>query len=105
MLTKFPFTILPGIVNRQHSGTKYALQSFPHIAYAEQFLTSAVSTLPELEKPDLTPDGSLVIDESDPDAYGVFMNFGNKTVEDIAGKDKVILEIKNGPIPDDEPKE
>ena len=75
------------------------------VAAIYSFLTSAVSTLPELEKPDLTPDGSLVIDESDPDAYGVFMNFGNKTVEDIIGKDKVILEIKNGPVPDDEPKE
>lgn len=69
------------------------------------FLMSMVGKLPELEKPDLTPDGSLVIDESDPDAYGVFMNFGNKTVEDIINKDKVILEIKNGPVPDDEPKE
>ena len=75
------------------------------VAAIYSFLTSAVGKLPELEKPDLTPDGSLVIDESDPDTYGVFMNFGNKTVEDIAGKDKVILEIKNGPIPDDEPKE
>jgi len=75
------------------------------VAAIYSFLTSAVGKLPELEKPDLTPDGSLVIDESDPDTYGVFMNFGNKTVEDIAGKDKVILEIKNGPVPDDEPKE
>lgn len=67
-------------------------------------LMSMVGKLPELEKPDLTPDGSLVIDETDPDAYGVFMNFGNKTVEDIMGKEKVILEVKNGPVPEDEQK-
>lgn len=75
------------------------------VAAIYSLLTSAVGKLPELEKPELMPDGSLVIDESDPDAYGVFMNFGSKTVEDILGKEKVILEVKNGPIPEDASKE
>ena len=75
------------------------------VAAIYSFLTSAVSKLPELEKSELTPDGSIIIDESDPDSYGFFMNFGAKTVEEIAAKDKVVLEIKNGPVPDGMPEE
>lgn len=73
------------------------------VAAIYSFLTSAVGKLPELEKPELTPDGSLTIDVSDPDVYGVFMNFANKSVEDIMNRDKVVLEVKTGVLPEDAP--
>lgn len=75
------------------------------VAAIYSLLTSMVGTLPELEKDKVVPDGSLTIDESDPDAYGVLMNFANKTVEDILTRDKVVLEVKKGSIPEEEPKE
>lgn len=75
------------------------------VAAIYSLLTSAVGKLPELEKPDLTPDGSIVIDESDPDTYGFLMNFGMKTVEDIKAKEKVILEVRSGSVVDDPPSE
>ena len=56
-------------------------------------MLTSVAGLPELSKDCPYPDGTLVIDESDPDAYGVFVNFGKKTVEDIAGKHQVVLEV------------
>ena len=75
------------------------------VAAIYSLLTSAVGKLPELEKNDLTPDGSIVIDESDPDTYGFLMNFGMKTVEDIKAKDKVVLEVRSGSVINDEPKD
>lgn len=59
-------------------------------------ITSAATKLPELEKDILPPDGSIVVDESDPDLYGVAINFGNKTIEDIVGKQQVVLDVKTG---------
>ena len=59
-------------------------------------ITSAATKLPELEKDVLSPDGSLIVDESDPDLYGISMNFGNKTVEDIVHKKQVVLDVKTG---------
>ena len=66
-------------------------------------ITSAATKLPELEKDTVSPDGSIIVDESDPDLYGVAINFGNKTIEDIVGKAQVVLDVKTGS--DDDTKE
>lgn len=57
-------------------------------------ITSAATNLPELDKDVLTPDGSIIVDESDPDLYGVAINLGQKTVEDIVKKKQVVLDVK-----------
>ena len=59
-------------------------------------ITSAATNLPELDKDVLPPDGSIVVDESDPDLYGVAINFGNKTMDDIVNKKQVVLDVKVG---------
>lgn len=65
------------------------------VAMVYSLITSVATKLPELEKEELSPDGSLVIDESNPDMQGLFLNFGvGKTVDDIADKDHVVLEVK-----------
>ena len=63
------------------------------VAAIYSLITSIATELPELKVGELTPDGSLMIDESDPDCYGVFLNFGSKTVEDISGKTQVVLDV------------
>lgn len=72
------------------------------VAAVYSMLTSVVRKLPELEKDDLIPDGSLVIDGSDPDVYSVLVNLGNKTMEEVAEKKQVILDVKNGSVLDEE---
>lgn len=65
------------------------------VAAIYSIITSIATDLPELDKGSKTPipDGSLVIDNADPDLYGVAVNFGQKTLEDIAQKDTVTLEV------------
>ena len=64
------------------------------VAAVYSLLTSVATDLPELKDNTMVPDGSIVIDESNPDLYGVFLNFGNKTVEDVKGKSQVVLDVK-----------
>lgn len=64
------------------------------VAAIYSIITSIATDLPELGSGKTpVPDGSLVIDDADPDLYGVAVNFGQKTLEDIAKKDTVTLEV------------
>lgn len=66
-------------------------------------ITSIATDLPELDKVSLTPDGSLTIDESDPDVYGMFVNLGNKSLEEVSKKKQIVLEVKTGSVVEGEP--
>ena len=64
------------------------------VAAIYSIITSIATDLPELGSGKTpVPNGSLVIDDADPDLYGVAVNFGQKTLEDIAKKDTVTLEV------------
>lgn len=66
-------------------------------------ITSIATDLPELDKVSLTPDGSLTIDESDPDVYGMFVNLGDKSLEEVSKKKQIVLEVKTGSVVEGEP--
>lgn len=68
-------------------------------------LLTSVAGLPELEKPELKPDGSIIIDDSDPDVYGISVNFGRQTVEEMAKKDYVVLGVEVNEAGGEEPGE
>ena len=64
-------------------------------------ITSIATDLPELDKAPLIPDGSLTIDESDPYVYGMFVNLGDKSLEEVSKKKQVILDVKTGSVIED----
>lgn len=66
-------------------------------------ITSIATDLPELDKVSLAPDGSLTIDESDPDVYGMFVNLGDKSLEEVSKKKQIVLEVKTGSVVEGEP--
>ena len=65
-------------------------------------LTSVATNLPELETNFPTPDGSLTIDQSDPDMYGMFVNLGDQSLEEVAQKKQIVLDVKTGSITESE---
>ncbi len=63
-------------------------------------LLTSVGGLPELEAKELpASDGKLVIDDSSPDLFGVAVNFGKQSIEDIVKKDHVVLDVAVENIP------
>lgn len=68
------------------------------VAAVYSLLTSVATNLPELEEPVVIPDGDMIIDESNPDVYGIAINFGEKTVEELSKKSIVALNMKSGKI-------
>lgn len=67
------------------------------VAAIYSLITSVATELPELKvnaPGTAVADGSIMIDESDPDLYGVAINLGNKTVEDIVNKKQVVLDVE-----------
>lgn len=74
------------------------------VAAVYSLITSIATELPELKDPVLIPDGDIIIDESNPDVYGMAVNFGEKTVEELSKKTVIALQVKSGTIeeaPDD----
>lgn len=65
-------------------------------------LLTSIAGLPELENNNKYPDGSLVIDGSDGDGYGVLVNFGKQTIEDIAKKEHVVLKVAKENVSDED---
>lgn len=65
-------------------------------------LLTSIAGLPELKDGVIEPDGSLLIDDSDADAYGVLVNFGKQTIEDIAKKEHVALRVVKGHAADED---
>lgn len=68
------------------------------VAAVYSLLTSVATNLPELEEPVVIPDGDMIIDESNHDVYGMAINFGRKTVEELSKKSIVALNVKSGKI-------
>lgn len=73
------------------------------VAAVYSLLTSVATNLPELAEPKITTDGDIIIDSTQPDVYGMAVNFGNQTVEDLAKKTVVSLNVKAGTITEDNP--
>lgn len=68
------------------------------VAAVYSLITSVATELPELKELTFIPDGDIIIDDSQPDVYGMAVNFGGKTVEELAKKSIVALNVKNGTI-------
>lgn len=73
------------------------------VAAVYSLLTSVATSLPELKEPSIATVGDIVIDSTQPDVYGMAVNFGGMTVEDLAKKNVVSLNVKAGTIIEDSP--
>ena len=71
------------------------------VAAVYSLITSVATGLPELKDPVLTPEGDIIIDDSNPDVYGLAVNFGGTTVDELAKKTMVTLSVKSGVIKDE----